>query len=35
LDDPDGQPRTTFYRVRDEIQERVKELIEKLTIIPN
>ena len=31
LDDPDGQPRTTFYRVRDEIQERVTALIEKLT----
>ena len=28
LDDPDGQPLETFYRVRDEIQERVKGLIE-------
>lgn len=31
LDDPDGQARTTFYRVRDEIQERVAALIKKLT----
>ena len=28
LDDPDGQPRETFYRVRDEIKERVTKLIE-------
>ncbi len=27
LDDPDGQPIETFYRVRDEIKERVKKLI--------
>ena len=31
LDDPDGQPRETFYRVRDEIKERVANLIEQLT----
>jgi arsenate reductase len=31
LDDPDGQPLETFYRVRDEIKERVAQLIEKLT----
>ncbi len=30
LDDPDGQPRETFYRVRDEIQARVTKLIELL-----
>jgi arsenate reductase len=29
LDDPDGQPRATFYQVRDEIQERVEKLIER------
>ncbi len=28
LDDPDGQPIETFYRVRDEIKERVTKLIE-------
>jgi arsenate reductase len=28
LDDPDGQPIKTFYRVRDEIKERVSQLIE-------
>ncbi|NER35673.1 MAG: arsenate reductase, glutathione/glutaredoxin type [Oscillatoria sp. SIO1A7] len=28
LDDPDGQPLETFYRVRDEIKERVASLIE-------
>lgn len=28
LDDPDGQPLETFYRVRDEIKERVAKLIE-------
>lgn len=28
LDDPDGQPIETFYRVRDEIKERVSQLIE-------
>lgn len=27
LDDPDGQPLETFHRVRDEIKERVKQLI--------
>lgn len=31
LDDPDGQPRETFDRVRDEIKERVTELIDKLS----
>ena len=30
LDDPDGQPLETFRRVRDEIKERVFQLIEKL-----
>ncbi len=30
LDDPDGQTRETFYRVRDEIQARVTKLIELL-----
>ena len=30
LDDPDGQPLETFYRVRDEIKERVGNLIEQL-----
>lgn len=30
LDDPDGQPIETFYRVRDEIKERVEQLVEKL-----
>ena len=29
LDDPDGQPLETFYRVRDEIKERVSNLIEQ------
>lgn len=28
LDDPDGQPIATFYRVRDEIKARVSQLIE-------
>jgi arsenate reductase len=27
LDDPDGQPLTTFQRVRDEIEQRVETLI--------
>ncbi|MDY6802303.1 MAG: arsenate reductase, glutathione/glutaredoxin type [Cyanobacteriota bacterium] len=27
LDDPDGQPIETFHRVRDEIKERVQQLI--------
>ena len=31
LDDPDGQPLETFYRVRDEIKERVSNLIEQLS----
>lgn len=31
LDDPDGQPMETFHRVRDEIKERVAQLIEKLS----
>ncbi len=31
LDDPDGQPRETFQRVRDEIKERVESLIAKLS----
>ena len=30
LEDPDGQPMETFYRVRDEIKERVTKLIEQL-----
>ena len=30
LDDPDGQPIETFHRVRDEIKERVEQLIAKL-----
>ena len=30
LEDPDGQPLATFHRVRDEIKERVEQLIEKL-----
>ncbi|MGL5796344.1 MAG: arsenate reductase, glutathione/glutaredoxin type [Waterburya sp.] len=31
LDDPDGQPIETFHRVRDEIKERVVQLIDKLS----
>ncbi len=31
LDDPDGQPIETFHRVRDEIKERVTELIQQLS----
>lgn len=31
LDDPDGQPLETFHRVRDEIKERVSNLIEQLS----
>lgn len=31
LDDPDGQPIETFHRVRDEIKERVINLINKLS----
>ncbi len=30
LEDPDGQPRETFNRVRDEIKERVTQLIAKM-----
>ncbi|MDJ0601089.1 MAG: arsenate reductase, glutathione/glutaredoxin type [Crocosphaera sp.] len=30
LDDPDGQPLETFYRVRDEIKGKVEALIEKV-----
>ncbi len=30
LDDPDGQPIETFYRVRDEIKAKVGELIKKM-----
>ena len=30
LDDPDGQPIETFYRVRDEIKERVNKLVNQL-----
>ncbi|GET43937.1 arsenate reductase, glutathione/glutaredoxin type [Microseira wollei] len=30
LDDPDGQPIETFHRVRDEIKERVANLIQNL-----
>lgn len=31
LDDPDGQPITTFHRVRDEIKQRVSKLIDSVT----
>ena len=31
LEDPDGKPIETFQRVRDEIQERVSKLIERLS----
>ena len=31
LDDPDGQPLSTFHRVRDEIKERVTQLLDKLS----
>ena len=30
LDDPDGKPLETFHRVRDEIKERVTNLIDRL-----
>ena len=30
LDDPDGQPLETFHRVRDEIKQKVEDLIQKL-----
>ncbi len=32
LDDPDGKPIETFHRVRDEIQEKVEVLINKLEV---
>ena len=31
LEDPDGKPIETFHRVRDEIKERVTNLIDRLT----
>jgi arsenate reductase len=31
LDDPAGQPKETFRRVRDEIKERVEALVQKLS----
>jgi arsenate reductase len=31
LDDPDGQPLETFHRVRDEIKQRVEQLIKALS----
>ena len=31
LDDPDGQPIETFYRIRDEVKERVNKLVKSLT----
>ncbi len=31
LDDPDGQPLETFHRVREEIKERVQQLIDTLS----
>lgn len=31
LDDPEGQPIKTYYRVRDEIKERVAKLIQSLS----
>ncbi|MEM8830829.1 MAG: arsenate reductase, glutathione/glutaredoxin type [Cyanobacteria bacterium P01_G01_bin.19] len=31
LEDPDGKPMATFHRVRDEIKERVNDLIDKLS----
>ena len=34
LDDPEGQPIETFYRVRDEIKERVASLLTKLGNTP-
>jgi arsenate reductase len=30
LDDPDGQPLETFHRIRDEIKEKVEDLIKKI-----
>jgi len=35
LDDPEGEPIETFYRVRDEIKERVASLLTKLGNTPN
>lgn len=34
LDDPEGKPIETFYRVRDEIKERVASLLTKLENTP-
>jgi arsenate reductase (thioredoxin) len=34
LDDPEGEPIETFYRVRDEIKERVGSLLTKLKNTP-
>ena len=34
LDDPEGEPIETFYRVRDEIKERVASLLTKLGNTP-
>ncbi len=34
LDDPEGEPIETFYRVRDEIKERVSSLLTKLGNTP-
>ncbi|WP_009633087.1 arsenate reductase, glutathione/glutaredoxin type [Synechocystis sp. PCC 7509] len=31
LEDPEGQPIETFRRVRDQVKERVEELVEKLS----
>ena len=35
LDDPEGKPIETFYRVRDEIKERVASLLAKVEGTPN
>ena len=35
LDDPEGEPIETFYRVRDEIKEQVASLLTKLASTPN
>lgn len=32
LDDPDGQPLETFYRVRDRIKQRVAKLVDKISM---
>lgn len=34
LDDPEGQPIETFRRVRDQVKERVKKLIQSLSAEP-